>query len=86
VHELAQARAHDPERHPDVQMLRGPAKELQAEGAAFAGCYLLGLDTSRASFGYLKSYETEEENTQQHFGVIEEVGFWLADQISSQMM
>ena len=86
VHELAHARAHDPEQHPDVEKLTKPAKELQAEGAAFVGCYLLGLDTSRASFGYLKSYETEEENTQQHFGVIEEVGFWLANQIEAHLV
>ena len=85
VHELAHARAHDPRLQPDVRDLSKPAKELQAEGAAFVACYLLGLDTSRVSFGYLRSYETEEEQTQQHFAVIEELGFWLADQIETYL-
>lgn len=64
-HELAHAVAHS-QGAPGAEVVldsqgRAP-KELQAEGAAYVALAALGLDTSRASLPYLKSWAGHEDD------------------------
>jgi len=53
AHEFAHGYAHDRATRLELGRRR---TELQAEGAAFMTCYMLGLDTSAYSFRYLASW------------------------------
>jgi antirestriction protein ArdC len=53
AHEFAHGYAHDQATRRELGARR---VELQAEGAAFMTCYMLGLDTSEYSFRYLANW------------------------------
>lgn len=60
-HELAHALAHDPAS--GAEATTRVQKELQAEAAAFVALSALGLDTSRSSLPYLKSWASGDDET-----------------------
>ena len=86
AHELAHALAHDGRRAAGISK---EAAEVQAEGAAYLACYVLGLDTAAASLPYLRTWatgETEEERqgaVLSHLGAIERIGWRLVELVEA---
>lgn len=84
AHEIVHAQAHMG-REAREKKTAGE-RELQAEGAAFLFCYLVGLDTSEYSLPYMKSWEHTGEDLQAELTQIEGLAFDtldLLDQIRS---
>ena len=77
AHEVIHAQAHMSET---ARKEHSPAeRELQAEGAAFLFCYLLGFDTSEYSFPYLQSWEGENETLKAQLVAVEGLAFNTLD-------
>lgn len=80
AHELAHALVHghdgreggeadsDDEDTRTVDGIDAVARELQAEGVAYLALYALGLDTSRASLPYRKSWAGDDDRLLTEFG------------------
>jgi len=56
IHEMAHADAHDPD-----QVESGRNIEVEAEGAAYMTCLILGVDTSNYSLPYIWSHAQKKE-------------------------
>ena len=68
AHELAHALAHEGDRE-----TTRAARELQAEGAAYAALYALGLDTARASLPYLKGWAGDDDELLAELAAIDRI-------------
>lgn len=83
AHELAHALAHGRDGKADDEAVAGEeeggarpdavARELQAEGAAYAALYALGLDTSRASLPYLRDWAGGDARLLAELGAIDRI-------------
>ncbi|MDT0632928.1 ArdC family protein [Rubrivirga litoralis] len=86
AHEVVHALAHD---GADARGIGKAAREIQAEGAAYLACYVLGLDTSTASLPYLRSWatgDTPEEraaSVQAQLGAIDALGWRLVELVEA---
>ncbi len=86
AHEVVHALAHDGAQAGGTGKA---AREIQAEGAAYLACYVLGLDTSTASLPYLRSWatgDTPEERTasvQDQLGAIDALGWRLVELVEA---
>ena len=77
AHEIIHAQAHMNE---EARENYSPASmELQAEGAAFLFCYLLGFDTSEYSFPYLCGWEGENDTLKAELVAVEGLAFNMLD-------
>lgn len=83
AHELVHAAVHAKDVA-DGKRLSRAVLELQAEGAAFLFCYMLGLDTSSYSLPYLKDYETGDVRLADQLTTIEAIAFYLLDLLDQQ--
>jgi len=78
AHELAHAVAHE-----NAKNLSHAAAELQAEGAAYMGCYSLGLDMSKVSLPYLRFYADDDETLWAQLGAMNNIARLLIGNIDA---
>lgn len=62
AHELAHALAHTPDTEAPGSQTTRAQRELQAEAASFVALSALGLDSSRSSLPYLKSWASGDDD------------------------
>ena len=79
AHELAHALAHAGDRETGAV-----ERELQAEGAAYAALYTLGLDTSKASLPYLKGWAGDDEALLGELAAIDRIAKELLDRVDAE--
>lgn len=71
AHEVVHALAHDPAD--GAAATTRAQKELQAEAASFVVLHALGLDTSRSSLPYLRSWASGDDALLAEFGTIDRI-------------